>query len=607
MALTANGSRGVGKVFGLLAGAFALFVIVVAMLEEFGLPERMTSVLVISITIIAYVVMGLVARTLSLADFYVAGRDVSAGFNGLATAAAFFSAGGIIAITGAFFGNQSAGLAIAVGWAGGFVILAIAVAPYYRKSGAVTLPDLLAVRFGNPMLRVLAVILLVLCSLPLLASAIAIAGWVAGFSLHVAPEVAVIATCVVLLLSSLFGGMRGVTLVAGAQAIVILFGVVTPSLVYSLQLYGLPVAQLTYGNAMADNALVGGPPIDVFASGLFSASSLDGFNLFALALCIAAGVVSLPHVLARSGTTKGIADARVSAGWGLVVVAVVAATAPAIAAFSKLAILTEVVGVEVADIPQWIFDYAAAGLVKICGVEAVTVAGISAACGASTVVNGLTPGDIGITAEAITLGFADITGLPHVLTALIAAAVLAAALGTAGAVAIALGTSAGHDIYGTFVNRRAPAGRRLFVSRLCLILFIAIGGWLALRYRDDAFAFAFATPSLAAAGFFPAIVLGIWWRRTTFWGATLGMAAGFGVTAAYVWMLHAGIIAPLAIIGLTENGISGAASGIVGVPLGLAVTVVVSLLTPAPSEARMAVVDAIRRPSPDPVLEDHAV
>ncbi len=607
MASGRAGYREVGKVYSLLAVAFALFVIVVAMLAQFGLPDPLTAVLVVSITIAGYAVIGIVARTLSLADFFVAGRAVPAGFNGMATGAAFVTAAGFIGLAGAFFASQAAGLAVAVGWTGGFVVLAVVVAPYYRKSGAVTLPDLLAVRFGNPLVRILGVVILVIVSLPLLAAAIAMASRIAQSTLGLGPDLAIGGTCVVLLLCSLLGGMRAVALVAGAQAIVILFGTVAPSLVFSMQEYGLPIPQLTYGNAMADAAAITTAPVGFLPSSALPVSSLDGFNLFALALCIAAGVASLPHILARSSTTTGIAGTRVSVAWALVVVAVVAATAPAIAAFVRLAIVGEAVGVEGADLPQWLFDYSAIGLIKVCGAQVASVADVSAACGSSAIVNGLAPGDIAIGGDGITLGFADITSVPYVLTALIAAAALAAALAAAGAVVITLATSIAHDVYATLIDRRAPAGRRLIVARLALLAFVAIATWMAVTDPGDTFALAFAAPSLAAAGFFPAVVLGIWWRRTTFWGAVLGMIAGFGATAAYVVMLQAGVIAPLHVIGLTETGIAGAAAAIFGVPLGFVVTVIVSLMTPEPSAARLEVVDAIRRPNPDPVLEDHAV
>jgi cation/acetate symporter len=606
MAGGAAEARDIGKAYGLFAGAFALFVTVVAMLAQFGLPRPVIAVLVVMITIVAYAVIGVVARTLSLSEFYVAGRGVPAGLNGMATAAGFLSAAGFLGIAGAFFADRMAGFALAVGWAGGFVLLAVLIAPYYRKSGAVTLPDFLAVRFGNPLLRVAGVIVLLAASLPILAAAIAVAAAIAQHALNIAPEIAITGVLAIILLSSLLGGMRAITLVAGAQAIVILLGILAPAVLLSMQDYGLPVPQITFGYAIAETASAAATPIGIIAGEILPVSGLDGFNLLAVALCLAAGLATLPQVVARSGTTPGVAEARRAAGWSLVVVALIAMTVPAIAAFARLAILRDTVGVELADLPQWIFDYGRLGLVRVCGGEPVSVAAIGTACGASTVLNGLVPGDIALGAEAITLAFADIAGLPYVVTALIAAGALAAALGAASAALLTIAASLGHDVYGRLLDRRAPAGRRLIVSRLLLIAVAALGAWLAVNRRGDMFAFTSAAPSLAAAGFFPAIVLGVWWRRTTFWGVLAGTVAGFAVTAAYVLMTRSGAMPLLRVVGLTDNGISAAASAVIGVPLGFIVAVIVSLLTPAPGEVRLEVVDAIRRPSPDPVLEDHA-
>lgn len=602
-----NGKRAIGKAYWLLTIAFALFLLVVALVGRFGIADQVTMVLVVLVTVTAYATIGIVTRTLSLREFFVAGRGVPAGVNGLATAAAFLSAAGFVGLIGAFFADGTVGLTIAVGWTGGFLILAVIVAPYYRKSGAVTLPDLLAVRYGNPLVRILGVIVLIVCLLPLLAAAIGTAAEVASRALNISAEAALIGTVLVLAIGSVFGGMKAVTLVAGAQAIVVLFGVLAPALVFSLERYGLPLPQFTYGNAIGESAWAAETPISVLPSALLPLANLDGFNLFALALCIAAGVASLPHVVARSGTVSTMSDARYSVVLALVVVGLVAATAPAIAAFARLAILNEAVGIEVTELPQWVYDFSVGGMLTVCGVAASDITDISAACGAATIVNGLVPSDLTLASDAVAPGFAQITELPTVLTALIAAAVIAAALGSAGAVAIGLGASLGHDVYGSLINRRAPAGRRLAVSRLGVIGFIAVGTWLAIAFRGDMLALALTVPSLAAAGFFPALVLGIWWRRATFWGAFAGILAGFGSTATYVWLLHTDAIQPITLAGVTETGLSGVAAAVFGVPIGFAAAALVSLATPPPSAARLEVVDAIRRPSPDPLLEDHAV
>lgn len=604
MAQATEEARRLGKVYGLLAAAFVLFVIVITMLAQFGLPEAVTAFLIVLITVVTYAVIGLTSRTLSLAGFYLADRGVPAGFNGMATATAIL-AFPFVGLAGAFLADRFLGLAIAIGLLAGFALLAVLVAPYYRKSGGVTLPDFLAVRFGNPMVRIVAAIVLVTATLPLLAAAMAIAGSVAASVLHLSPGTAAIAVLVLLLLTTLLGGMRGTTFSGGAQAIVVLLAILVPAILFSVQEYGLPVPQITFGYALAEADPAGGA-IGVLGGSALPVAGLDGFNMLALAICLAAGVASFPHLVARFGAAPGAGQARLTAGWALVVTGVVVATAPAIAAFVQLAVLRDVVAVELADLPQWVFDYGRAGMLSVCGEAPVSAAAIGTACGSGTVINGLAPTDIGLDADLVTLGFADITGMPYVLTALIAAGAIAAALGTAAATLTAIASSLGNDLFSRLFARRASAGRRLILTRLALIATAALAAWIALRRPDAAIAYAIASPSIAAAGFFPALVLGVFWKRTTFWGALLGMAAGAGVTAAYVAMVVSGGLAPIPIPGLTVAGVSAAASGVFGVPLGFVVAIAVSLVTRAPSLARREVTDAIRRPSPDPVLEDHA-
>ncbi|HET7715119.1 MAG TPA: VC_2705 family sodium/solute symporter [Bauldia sp.] len=599
-------ARRLGKVYGLLVGAFALLVTVVAMLAQFGLPDPVIAVLVVMITIVTYAVIGVVSRTLSLAGFYLADRFVPAGFNGMVTAAAIFAAP-FLGLAGTFFADRFLGLAIVAGLAGGYALLGVLVAPYYRKSGAVTLPDFFAVRFGNPLVRIVAVVILVAVSLPILASATAIASQVASLSLRLSPEFAAIAVLVVVLLTSLLGGMRATTFSGGAQAAVAILAILVPAMLVSVQEYRFPVPQITFGYALEEAARLAETPIGMLAGKALPITGLDGFNMFALALCLAAGIASMPQLVSRFGAAQGPGQARLTAGWALVVIGIVASTAPAIAAFVRLALLRDLVGVDLADLPQWVFDYGRAGMLSICGKAAVSAAAIGTACGAGTVVNGLVPEDIAIGADLVTLGFAEITGLPYVLSALIAAGAIAAALATAATALTTIAISVGNDFFGRLFARRASAGRRLIVTRLVLIATAAIAAWLAFRRPDDVFAYAMAAPSVAAAGFFPALVLGVFWKRTTFWGALVGMVAGAGTTAVYAILLHTETLAPMPVAGLTDLGISAPASAVFGVPLGFALTVVVSLVTRAPSLGRLEVADAIRRPNPDPILEDHAV
>ncbi|MCB1501035.1 MAG: VC_2705 family sodium/solute symporter [Bauldia sp.] len=596
--------RRLGKAYGLLAAAFVLFVLVIAMLGQFGLPDTVTAVLVVMVTVVTYAIMGVVARTLSISGFFLSDRAVPAGFNGLATAAAVLALP-FAGLAGAYFADRMLGLAATAGLLAGFVLLAVVVAPYYRKSGGITLPDYLAVRFGNPLIRVVAVAILVVVSLPVLGAAMWVGSDVAASVLHLPRHAATIAVLVLVLITALFGGMRATTFVGGAQAVVALLALLVPAVLLSIQEYGFPVPQITFGYADAATASVT-EAVGVLAGKALPVAGLDGFNVLAFAVCLAFGVASFPHLVARAGAAPNIGEARRSAGWALVFVAIAATTAPALAAFARLAILRDVVGVDLADLPDWLFDYGRAGLIEVCGAAPISAAAIGTACGAGTVVKGLIPTDIALSADLVTLGFADITGLPYVLTALIAAGAIAAALATAAATVTAIAASLGNDLISRLFARRGSAGRRLVVVRVALIAVTLAAAWIVEHHADEAFAFAVAAPSVAAAGFFPVLVLGMFWGRTTFWGALLGMSTGATVTAVYAAMVVWGDLAPVPIAGLTEAGLSAAAAGIVGVPLGFVVTILVSLLTAAPGIGRREVLDAIRRPSPDPVLEDHA-
>jgi len=604
MASILDEARRLGKLYGLLITAFVLFVVVVAMLSQFGLPEPVVTFLVVLITVVTYAVMGLVTRTLSLQGFFLSDRFVPAGLNGMAAAAAIL-AFPLIGLAGAFLADRLLGLAIVAGLVAGFVLLAVVVAPYYRKSGGLTLPDYLAVRYGNPLIRLAAVVILAVAAFPVLVAALGIATDISVATLRFSPRVALVAVLAVLLATTLLGGLRSTTLSGGAQALVALIAILVPAVLVSVQEYGFPIPQATLGNALEEAAAETGA-ILVLPGHALPVSGLQGFNLLAFAICLAAGIAAFPQITARLGAAHGIGDARRTAGWALLVVGILAATAPALAAFVRLAILRDVVGVELADLPQWLFDYGQAGLVAVCGAAPVSPASIGSACGAATVVNGLAPTDIAISADLVTLGFADITGLPYILTALIATGAIAAALGTAAAALTTLATALGNDLLARFLARRASGGRRLVLTRIALIVTAALAAWLVDRGPGEAYAWALAAPSIAAAGLFPALVLGVFWRRTTFWGALFGMLAGGGATIAYVVLVVSlGMPAP-DLAGLAPGGLAPAAAGILGLPLGFLVAVVASLLTAAPSLGRRAVVEAIRRPSPEPILEDHA-
>lgn len=596
-------TRALGKAYALFAVAFGILVVIIAVVARLGLDEGVIAFLVIAFTLATYAIIGIASRTLSLADFYLTARNIPAGFNGLATAAAFLSAGGFLGLAGAYFAGGVAALAVVAGWAGGFVLLAVLIAPYYRKSGAVTLPDFLAVRYGNPLVRLVAVAALIVSTFVLLPASIAVAIQIVEWSLYLGPPTSAVVVIVVLLLSSLPGGMRAVTFVAGAQAILILFGMLAPASLLSALRFGLPLPQFTYGYAVADAAKSGADGIVAFAGALSPVAAFDPLTLIAVAVSLAAGVASLPHVVSRSGTTWGVAGARRSIGWTVVIIAAVALTAPAIAAFARAGIAESVVGTPLDELPDWFFAYGRDGLIQVCGAAAASPAAIGMACGAATVVNGLQPAQIAMSADAVALAFADITELPYVMTALAAAGALAAALATASAVLMSVTATLGHDLYARFLVRRATAGRRLIFSRMILIAVALAAAGLAVAHPDAMLSLALLVPGLAAASFFPAVVLGIWWNRTTWPAALSGMLAGLATATAYLALVG---VSPGGGTGLVPTATAGAVGGILGLVAGFAATIGVSFLGKPASEARAEVIDALRRPGHDPILEDHA-
>ena len=593
-------ARSLGKSYWLFAIAFAVLLVVLAMLGQLGLPDRATGVIVIAVTAVTYVAIGLVAGTMRLADFFAAGRIVPAGLNGLATAAAFISGSAFLGLAGAFFAAGNSALALVIGWSFGFLVLAVAVAPYFRKSGALTLPDFFAIRFGGPLIRLAGVVVLLGSCFFALAAALATAGLVASVTLGMSLESAILAAVVVVLLSSLLGGMRGVTLVSGAQAIVILFAVLAPVAILSARDYGLPLPQLTYGYALQEIAAdpSGGPPALVgAASRLLPFGAVDAIDFLGIVLCLAAGVASLPHVLVRSAAAAGPHDARRSAGWALVVVLAVLLTAPAYAAFARLAILNDVIGASPDDIPDWLLAFGHLGLVRICGVDAVAIEALKTVC--TVVGGGPTINSVAVASDAVALTLPGMADLPYVATALIAAGGIAAALAAANALLVAIANSVSHDLYGSILHRRAPIGRKLVVARLVLILTAGLAAWFALNRPDDSFALAAVSLAIAAAGNFPALVLGIWWRRTTASGALAGIVAGLAVALGVVALTRYGS----GVIGLPAAGVPAAAAATLGIPVGFVAAIAVSLVTRQPSEPRGEIIDAIRRPTADQLLE----
>jgi cation/acetate symporter len=585
-----------GSLSGLFTLAFAGALVALALLGNFGLPDSVLGTTLGVGVVIAFAVAGVSSRTMRQDEFHTAGGNLSALANGMAMAAAFLSAGAVLGLAAAVLSDYRAGIAITLGWSLGFLLLAVFIAPYLRKSGAVGVADFLAVRFDSRGVRVVAALIVALTLVPALAAAIATAATVTARLFALSPQAAAVVVVLLMLSGTILGGLRSVTLAALAQYIVLAVAFVVPVAIVSTLAYSLPLPQLAAGLAYHDAATLAasGDLAQPLASRFLPAAPESNFQFLATVVALAAGVAALPHLLMRCSAVDGAPAVRRSVGWALVFVLIVALTAPAYASFARLTLLRDVVGSALNDLPDWLFTLGRQGMVRLCGTAATSVAAVSNACAA---LHGsgteLRAADVAISGDVVVLGWSDIADLPYVTTALILVGALAAALAAGNAMALAVAGALGRDLYAHLIDAKASAGRRLIITRLILLLTVLVATWLGTYHSGEVFRLAAATLSLSAGGLFPALALAVWWRRTTAAGAIGGMIAGFAVTAAIVagdW--YPGLLP----VDPQAGGLSPLSAAFIGLPIGFLVAIAISLATRLSSPAQEAFVDALRGP-----------
>ncbi len=576
--------------------AFAGALGVLALLGNYGLPDTVLGTTLGVGVIIAFVVAGISERTMQPAEFHTAGGGLSATANGIATAAAFLSAGAIFTLAAAVLSDYRAGIAITLGWSLGFLLLAVLIAPYLRKSGTFGVADFLAFRFANRGVRLVAAVIVVITLLPALAAAVATGTLVVTRLFALSSHSAAVLVVLLILSGTVLGGMRSVTLTALAQYIVLAIAFVVPAAIVSTIAYSLPIPQIAAGLAYSDAAALAasGDLAAPLASRFLPLVPDGGFQLLAMTVALAAGVAALPHLLMRSATVDDAPATRRSIGWALVFALIVALTVPAYATFAKLALLRDTVGSAIGDLPDWLFALGRHGLVRLCGADATSATAATQACTALHGTAGAVAApDLAVSGDIVMLAWGDIVSLPYVVTALIFVGILAAALAAANAMALAIAEALGHDLYGRLIDPKASAGRRLIFTRLALAATVLVAAWLGAARSGDVFPLAAATLSLVAGGLFPTLFLAVWWRRANGAGAIAGMLAGFAVTLAIV---IGGRYPGLLPADARGSGLSPLLAALVGLPVGFLLAITVSLATRAPSPSQDALVDALRRP-----------
>ncbi|MBM3607790.1 MAG: cation acetate symporter [Alphaproteobacteria bacterium] len=649
-----------GRVYAIYTGSFLGFVVFIWLLEKLGVPNIYLGYLFVAFTIGVYALIGYISRTMQVSEYYVAGRKVPSFYNGMATAADWMSAASFIGMAGTLYALGYDGLAFILGWTGGYVLVAILIAPYLRKFGAYTVPDFLAARFGGNAARLCGILVLMACSFTYVVAQIVGTGLIGARLLGMPFELAVFVGLVGILVCSMLGGMRAVTWTQVAQYIVLIIAYLVPVMILSTQKFGLPLPQLTYGSVLSEiatrEAALGVPAA---SSHVAPFTRYDPLNFFGLILCLMVGTASLPHVLMRYFTTPSVREARSSVAWTLLFIFILYFTAPAYAAFAKLEVYTNVIGQPLSAVfsnPElgWMRSYGRPGLalMTLCGAPIDTLQATLAACSKIGIANvteatQITLRMFAIQNDAIVISTPEIAGLPYVVAGLVAAGGLAAALSTADGLLLAIANALSHDIYYKMINKDASTAKRLVIARVLLIIVAILAAWVASTRPDDIVAMVAWAFSLAAAGLFPALVLGIWSKRVNQQGAVAGILAGFFVTLVYLvvtryypWFgveylgmysnknpvtganlvdlaklkaenaaLYFQSVVPLSHPMANRVGwfsVSNISAGLFGLPVGFIVMYVVSLMTPAPSSELQKFIDEVRRPRGKTMMEEKA-
>jgi cation/acetate symporter len=592
------------KVYGLYTGGFLVFIGLMAILEQLGTPADTLGVLFVAFTIAIYATIGWLSRTMETGAYYVAGREVPSLYNGMATAADWMSGASFVAMAGGvYFGGYSY-LAFIVGWTGGYVLVNSLMAPYLRKFGCYTVPDFIGTRYGGNTARLLAVVVLVVASFTYVTAQINATGTIAARALQIPFEVGVWFGLLGILLCSMLGGMRAVTWTQVAQYIVLIIAYLVPVFWMSnAQDFGL-IPQLAYGGAVdriteleALHGVGTMMPSESFpglralttAHSVAPDSVLASWKFITLVLVLMCGTASLPHILMRYFTTPSVKEARRSVVWSLFFIFLLYFTAPALATFTKLQIMdpnlaTGIIGKSIAEVQslEWIQKWSSVGFLAISD---------SNGDGLLQINEFFMRGDI------VVLATPEIAGLPYVISGLVAAGGMAAAMSTADGLLLAIANALSHDLYYKIIDPEADTRTRLIVARVLLVIIGAGGALVASLQLSSilgAVAWAF---SFACSGLFFPLVLGVWWKRANRQGAIAGMAIGF--IAGFWYLYHVRFAGGAPFLGLDHLRF-----GIVGMAASLIAMVGVSLATDEPDAETQAMVDAIRIPSGKTILDE---
>jgi cation/acetate symporter len=648
-------------------GAFALFIGTLAVLEQHGMPPRWIGYAFLFFTITMYAIIGVASRTSDVSEYYVAGRRIPAVFNGMATGADWMSAASFIGMAGTLYLSGFQGLAYVIGWTGGFVLVALLLAPYLRRFEQYTIPDFLGARYGGNSIRLVAVAAAILASFVYVVAQIYGVGVITSRFVSLQFEIGVFVGLAGILVCSFLGGMRAVTWTQVAQYLILIVAYVTPVAILSWNVTGNPVPQLVYGKVLQEvtqleerlfhspaeievrqlfrdradlyaqkimqlpqslthereqlstqindlkssdaqmkdivalerqrrelphdpeqararweNAMFlavdrSKPPIhhaEAFPGETEAERNMQRINFLALVFCLTVGTAALPHVLVRYYTTPTVRQARESVFWSLLFILFLYITAPAYAVFAKYEVLAHLVEIPIAKLPGWVAAWAKVGLV---GIEDINRDGI------------LQLAELSLNPDVIVLATPEIAGMPYVVSGLVAAGGLAAALSTADGLLLTITSALSHDVYYRIIRPGASTQFRLVIAKSLLLVVAVLAATVAAQKPGTILSMVAWAFSIAGSAFFPALVLGIFWERATRAGALAGMIVGVMLSLYYILRVEFDSIPWLGISGFRMEPwfhVQSISSGLFGVVAGFLTIVVVSLMTrPDPRSA----------------------
>lgn len=552
--------------------------------------------IIVGLTFTLYIGIAIWSRATSTSGFYVAGRGVPALANGMATGADWMSAASFISMAGLISFMGYTGTIYLMGWTGGYVLLALLLAPYLRKFGKFTVPEFVGDRYESQAARIVAVVCAVFISFTYVAGQMRGVGVVFARFLEVPVETGVVIGVVIVFFYAVIGGMRGITYTQVAQYVVLIIAFMIPAIAISVKLTGHWIPQIGFGAVLVDGPNAGRfllETLDEIQRDLgfpeYTAAWMGGkksmVDVFAITMALMVGTAGLPHVLIRFYTVRDARAARWSALWALVFISLLYTTAPAVATFARVNMIQTLEGTRYEEAPTWFTSWERTGLITFDdknGDGVITYRGEEEL------------NELSVDPDIIVLANPEIAELPNWVIALVAAGGLAAALSTAAGLLLVISASVSHDLMKSIFRPNMSEGSELATARIAAAFAVVAAGLVGIYppgYVAQVVAFAFG---LAAASFFPVLVLGVFSMRTTRQGAIAGMLTGIGFTASYI--IYFKFIATSAGAEEWWFGISPEGIGTIGMLLNFVVAVTVSRFTPPPSNEVRALVERIRLP-----------